>query len=301
MKAQAFIIKDHHVLMLHEYVQRGDLVWNFPGGGVEHGETPEQACVREVKEETGYEVLITHLLHYTPDKFTFLVQIIGGKLETDVLNPDNEDIVSAEWVPLSDEHRWDTLTRPVWEAYNRSAEGFKTVYAVRHCKAEGQAPEAPLTDEGREQAVQLDSRLAILQVDKIVSSPFTRAKQSMSNFSERTGQTIHTDERLSERVLSSDPMEDWLLALERTFTDMELIYPGGESSSSAMKRIVSVVNELLSSEARTFIVSTHGNIMALLLANYDEKYGFLTWKSLCNPDVYRLTFCQGSLVRIDRF
>lgn len=45
----------------------GALWWEFPGGGVRAGETPEEACLREVKEETGLSMLpaeITHALRY---------------------------------------------------------------------------------------------------------------------------------------------------------------------------------------------------------------------------------------------
>lgn len=59
MKEQSFtsyalIVSNKKVLLLHRSV--GFRVWEFPGGGIEFGESPEEAAVREAKEETGLTV-----------------------------------------------------------------------------------------------------------------------------------------------------------------------------------------------------------------------------------------------------
>ncbi len=51
-RATALIIQDEKILLIHR-INNGEEYWVFPGGGIEKGETPEEAVVREVKEETG--------------------------------------------------------------------------------------------------------------------------------------------------------------------------------------------------------------------------------------------------------
>lgn len=111
--AQAILLMDRMVLMVQQHVKRGGIVWNFPGGGIEEGETTEQACIREMKEETGIEVQIVKKLHEHAGKYTFLTVMTGGQLRLDKENAANEDLVDVAWVDLDDAERFDSVTKPI--------------------------------------------------------------------------------------------------------------------------------------------------------------------------------------------
>jgi 8-oxo-dGTP pyrophosphatase MutT (NUDIX family) len=49
---------DGRVLLLHEQLEAAESHWLTPGGGVESGERPSEAAVREVFEETGIAIVL---------------------------------------------------------------------------------------------------------------------------------------------------------------------------------------------------------------------------------------------------
>ncbi|MEV6696264.1 NUDIX hydrolase [Streptomyces sp. NPDC051453] len=58
----AIIVDSGKVLMVRRRISEGELMWQFPAGGIEAGETPEDAAVRETLEETGLTVKAVRLL-----------------------------------------------------------------------------------------------------------------------------------------------------------------------------------------------------------------------------------------------
>ena len=76
--AAAVIIRDGRVLL----TRRGEGqhlagMWEFPGGKLEAGESPEEALLRECQEECGIEVEVAEILevthHWYPEKEVLLL------------------------------------------------------------------------------------------------------------------------------------------------------------------------------------------------------------------------------------
>jgi 8-oxo-dGTP diphosphatase len=78
-----FFDRDGNVLLVKPTYKEG---WDIPGGYVEPGETPSEACEREIQEELGLETVVTKLLavdwapsEHEGDKVLFVFD--GGVLE----------------------------------------------------------------------------------------------------------------------------------------------------------------------------------------------------------------------------
>ena len=116
--AKAIIIQGDKVLLTKNQDNDG-YFYLFPGGGQEHGETLQQALIRECMEEVGQQVEIGELLHvreyigknheYASDDFDvhqveyyFISKIVNetkGNIEP--TNPDSHQ-VGIEWIAIND-------------------------------------------------------------------------------------------------------------------------------------------------------------------------------------------------------
>jgi 8-oxo-dGTP diphosphatase len=91
--------------------------WNFPGGGIRHGETPEAAARRELSEEIGLQssapLLPVGDIHGMWDGRSDRVHFFELYLDRlPPLQPDNREIIAAQLTP-PDELASMLLTGPV--------------------------------------------------------------------------------------------------------------------------------------------------------------------------------------------
>lgn len=100
----AIIVDQGKVLMARRRAAEGEISWVFPGGAIEVGESPEQAAVREVAEETGLRVEAEKVLgdrvhpksgvpmHYVA------VRLVGGEAAV----ADDEELDAVAWIAHSE-------------------------------------------------------------------------------------------------------------------------------------------------------------------------------------------------------
>lgn len=110
VRACGIVLQDDKMLLVqHSGLNDSDSFWCPPGGGIEFGETAEEALIREFKEETGLDIVVRKLIFvnefiqppFHAVELFFEVFIQSGKLITGT-DPELNTIKNVKWVSLKE-------------------------------------------------------------------------------------------------------------------------------------------------------------------------------------------------------
>lgn len=185
--------------------------WSFPKGKLEPGETPEEAAVREVSEETGTRVgilnFLTEIDYETPNGASKRVLYYAMREAGPTgMSPDQE-VDKALWVGAVD--ALTALTYSLDQALLQQTDlqrlaDTSYIYLIRHAAA-GSRDEwtaddrvRPITPKGERQSEAIARQLGVRAIDRILSSPYLRCRQTVEPLARRTGLPIEDEASLAE-------------------------------------------------------------------------------------------------------
>ena len=112
----AIVVDDVRRVLLAHWNERDTTGWTLPGGGLDAGEQPDECVVREVLEETGYDVALDDLLGVHVGeipaerrlagglgplrlvRIVYSAHVVGGSLRHESGGTTDE----ARWVPMDE-------------------------------------------------------------------------------------------------------------------------------------------------------------------------------------------------------
>jgi 2,3-bisphosphoglycerate-dependent phosphoglycerate mutase len=179
-----------------------------------------------------------------------------------------------------------------------------TVYLIRHAQSRPSErivhSEWPLSEWGKVQAERLIDLLLPLGIERLVSSPFARCRQTIAPFADRVDQEVTVHDDLRERHMGIGFDEDFFAFWRASWEDFDFARPGFETSREAQRRMTEAMTAILHEhEGRTIGVCSHGNVIGLFLNHLDARNGRETAERLTNPDVLKLR-ADGDAIEWDR-
>ncbi|HEX3918156.1 MAG TPA: histidine phosphatase family protein [Caulobacteraceae bacterium] len=176
-----------------------------------------------------------------------------------------------------------------------------TLILVRHAQSAPSPdlpePVFPLSEKGRQQAIDLAPVLAELGVDALGASPYQRAIDTLQPYADATGLPIAIDPDLRECSLGGwlTEVSDVEAAIRRMHAEPDYCLEGGETSRSTRARFLAALGRLVGAHpGRTLAVASHGAILSHFIApRAPGPLPDLFWRQIRNPHLFVFDVSAG--------
>ena len=174
---------------------------------------------------------------------------------------------------------------------------------MRHGESEGNAAriftghlDSPLTETGRRQAEAVAEALATVQIDRVISSDLSRARDTAEAIARRHGLAVETFRELREIDLGE--------MAGRSFDDARahpdwnedgfVQWPGGESLDAVFGRAFGLVSRVVAeSPGGTVVVVGHGGVTRILVSHFLGLLPRLERARAANANITKVTVVDG--------
>lgn len=121
-RGAAIIVQEGKIALIKR-IREDETYYVFPGGGIEEGETPEEATKREIFEELGVHIKVEHLIakvEYKGTEYYFNADIVGGVFGSG----------KAEEFEMKDRGIYIPLWLPIYELEKVNIKPYEVVESI---------------------------------------------------------------------------------------------------------------------------------------------------------------------------
>lgn len=172
-----------------------------------------------------------------------------------------------------------------------------TIYFIRHAEPDFSVKEdsiRPLTMKGLQDANKLPVFFEDIVIDKVISSPFKRAHDTVIPLANSKGIEVELIDGFRERKVSGGTwIDDFTSFARNQWYDFDYKLTGGDSLREVQERNILALENLLERDlGLNIVVGSHGTALSTIINYYDDSYGYDDFNKIKGlmPWIVKFTF-----------
>lgn len=181
------------------------------------------------------------------------------------------------------------------------------VYFVRHAEPNYNNHDdlkRELTAKGKEDSKQVTKFLLKKPIDVILSSPYKRAVDTLSDLSLSSNLPIITIEAFKERKIDNVWIEDFTTFARQQWLDFDYKLADGESLGEVQKRNITALQKVLRQYPnKQIVIGSHGTALSTIINYYNPSFDYEHFEAIRSlmPWIVQFTFDDTKCTAIEYF
>lgn len=178
------------------------------------------------------------------------------------------------------------------------------IYFVRHAEpnySNHDDRQRELTAKGMEDRKRVTEYFRGIPVDAVLSSPYRRAVDTVSDFAQSRGYQIEMIEDFRERKVDSGWIENFNEFAREQWEDFNYKLSDGETLREVQVRNIRALMEVLEKyNGKTVVIGSHGTALSMIINYFYNDFGFLEFEQIRSlmPWIVHFQFEGNSLLQI---
>lgn len=189
----------------------------------------------------------------------------------------------------------------------KDIKGMTHLYFVRHAEPNfdnHNDRSRELSKKGLEDRKLVTKYLSDRSVDAVISSPFKRAIDTVSDFAKTYGYEIEVVDDFRERKVDSCWIEDFYGFSKKQWEDFDFKLSDGETLRETQNRNIRAVNQILEHyNGKTVVIGSHGTALCTIINYFRRDFGFKEFERIRTlmPWIVCLSFFKQQCVKIESY